>query len=323
MDPKVSILLPTYKRADYLREAIASALAQTYRNIEVLVLDDASPDHTPEVAAEFAGDTRLRYIRHEKNRGIVGNWAAGMEAASGEFFCILHDDDTFEPEFVETLLAPLTADDSLILAFSDHWMTDKDGARLADHTDLNSRTFHRHELSEGVVSDFARTALLDFSIPVGAAMFRACSVSSEFLSDRAKGSIDGWLFYRCVKTGMRAYYVPRRLMNYRYHDGGMSRSATLYMGEGHVFRYETMMDDPQFAPMRPAISNRLSEVLSNYGFLLLLDGRRAEARRSLKKSLDLKASKKSICAYGLACGGWLGTKAAGAVRSLKTASERH
>jgi glycosyltransferase involved in cell wall biosynthesis len=323
MDPKVSILLPTYKRADYLREAIASALAQTHRNIELLVLDDASPDHTPRVVAEFESDSRLRYLRHPKNLGITGNWAAGIEALTGDYFCILHDDDTFEPEFVETLIAPLTADPGSILAFCDHWMMDQDGKRLSEEPDENSRRFHRHNLSPGVLADFARSALIDVSIPVGATMFRAGCVTPEFISERARGSIDIWLFYQCVKTQMRAFYVPTRLMNYRQHGGGMSQSASLYMHEGHVYRFEAMIADPQLAHLRPVIEREMSRVLSNYGFELLVAGRRAEARSSFKRSLSLRKSKKSACAYGLACGGGLGSRAAAVLQRLNAAPGRH
>ena len=107
MKPLVTILIPTYNRAEFLREAIQSAVTQTHRELEILILDDASPDETAAVAAEFADDPRVTYVRHSKNLGITGNWRAGIERAKGEFFCLLHDDDTFEPTFVESLLLPM------------------------------------------------------------------------------------------------------------------------------------------------------------------------------------------------------------------------
>ena len=127
-EPLVSILVPTYGRAAFAREAVTSALAQTYARIEVIVLDDASPDDTAAALAPFTGDPRFRYVRHEENLGIVGNWRRGISLARGEFFCLLHDDDTFQPDFVAALSAPLRADPSLVLAFCDHWVTDRAGS---------------------------------------------------------------------------------------------------------------------------------------------------------------------------------------------------
>src|SRR6516225_2096630 len=74
--PLVSILVPAYNAAGYLREALDSLLAQTYENIEIILLDDASTDATPQVAAEYAD--RIQYIRQPRNLGIYENVNAGI-----------------------------------------------------------------------------------------------------------------------------------------------------------------------------------------------------------------------------------------------------
>jgi glycosyltransferase involved in cell wall biosynthesis len=78
--PLVSVIIPTYNRAEFLREAIQSVLAQTYTNFELLILDNCSPDHTPEVVAEF-DDARIKYLRHQCNIGGIANWIYGMHWA--------------------------------------------------------------------------------------------------------------------------------------------------------------------------------------------------------------------------------------------------
>jgi glycosyltransferase involved in cell wall biosynthesis len=125
--PLVTILVPTYKRAEFLKVALESALAQTHKPLEILVLDDASPDNTPEVVAQYSSDSRIRYVRHEQNKNISGNWRFGIENARGEFFAILHDDDSFEPEFIARLLEPHLKDEDTILSFCDHWVMDESG----------------------------------------------------------------------------------------------------------------------------------------------------------------------------------------------------
>lgn len=90
---RVSIMIPTYNQAAFVREAIESALAQTYPNLEVIVGDDASSDETPQVVGQFA-DPRLKYIRNAVNLGRTKNYRKLLyEHASGDFVLNLDGDD--------------------------------------------------------------------------------------------------------------------------------------------------------------------------------------------------------------------------------------
>src|SRR5437870_4317234 len=97
--PLVSILVPSYNGAAYLREALDSILAQTYPNLEVILLDDASTDATPTIAASY-GD-RIVYVRQPANLGIYDNVNVGIERARGTFIATYHADDIYLPEMVE------------------------------------------------------------------------------------------------------------------------------------------------------------------------------------------------------------------------------
>jgi len=104
--PLVTIAIPAYK-GRYLKQAIDSALAQTCRNIELMIVDDRSPDHLADIIAGY-DDTRIRYFVNERNIGSrdpAANWNKCLEYARGEFFALLCDDDLYEPSFVEELLA--------------------------------------------------------------------------------------------------------------------------------------------------------------------------------------------------------------------------
>jgi glycosyltransferase involved in cell wall biosynthesis len=105
--PLVTIGIPTYNRArGYLREALASALAQTYERVEVVVADNCSEDDTAEVVAEV-GAGRVRYHRHERNLGAQANFNSLLELAAGDHFVLLHDDDLIDADFVATCVAAM------------------------------------------------------------------------------------------------------------------------------------------------------------------------------------------------------------------------
>jgi glycosyltransferase involved in cell wall biosynthesis len=96
-NPKVSVIIPTHNRAELLRGAIASVMKQTFQDFEVIVVDDASKDNTPEVVHSFA-DNRIRYVRNEINKGEGGSRNVGLRNASGDFIAFLDDDDEWLPE---------------------------------------------------------------------------------------------------------------------------------------------------------------------------------------------------------------------------------
>jgi glycosyltransferase involved in cell wall biosynthesis len=92
--PKVSILIPTYNRQDFLKKAVESSLAQDYPNLEVIVSDNASTDATREVIEQFLTDKRFRYYRNGTNIGITNNWLKLMyDYPSGRYGKLLADDD--------------------------------------------------------------------------------------------------------------------------------------------------------------------------------------------------------------------------------------
>jgi glycosyltransferase involved in cell wall biosynthesis len=95
MSPKVSIIIPTYNRVKYLREALESALAQTYRAIEIIVVNDGSTDGTEQFLARY-----LKFIRYieQKNGGCAAAKNTGLAAATGAFITNLDDDDRMHPE---------------------------------------------------------------------------------------------------------------------------------------------------------------------------------------------------------------------------------
>ncbi|HEX6249900.1 MAG TPA: glycosyltransferase [Gemmatimonadaceae bacterium] len=101
--PLVSVVFPVYNGGRYLREALDSVLAQTYRPMEVIVMDDASTDDTPAILATY-GDA-IRVVRQSQNQGIYPNTNAGIRLARGELIASYHSDDVYLPTIVEQEVA--------------------------------------------------------------------------------------------------------------------------------------------------------------------------------------------------------------------------
>jgi glycosyltransferase involved in cell wall biosynthesis len=134
MQPLVSIILPAYNGARYLAEAIESCLGQTYRNWELILVDDCSTDATPAIIAKFvAQDSRIKSIRHERNRKLPEALNTGHAAARGEYLTWTSDDNRLLPTALEELTAYLEQHPSIGLVYADSVLIDEAGRRIREH----------------------------------------------------------------------------------------------------------------------------------------------------------------------------------------------
>lgn len=165
--PKVSIIIPTYKQAHLASEAIESALAQTYENLEVIIVDDASPDETPEVVRRFVDDPRVSYHRNEKNLGRVANYHHGLyELATGDWVINLDGDDYLtDPEYVANAIGFTHEDEDIVLVVGGRLLLESDGLYMT-----RLPTKHESELVEGI-SFFLRWHT-DSEVPHLSALYR-------------------------------------------------------------------------------------------------------------------------------------------------------
>jgi len=104
-EEKISVIVPMYNVERYLRQCLDSIVNQTYKNLEILLIDDGSPDKCGEICDEYAQrDSRIR-VTHKKNGGLSAAWNDGMEMATGDWIAFVDSDDWLDVDFFETLLA--------------------------------------------------------------------------------------------------------------------------------------------------------------------------------------------------------------------------
>jgi len=126
--PLISIVLPVYNGARFLPEALTSVAAQTWTNWELICVDDASTDDTPDALAAWAArDRRIRLLRHDHNRRLPAALNTGFAAASGELFTWTSDDNRYRPEALATLAGRLMAEPALAFVYSDYALLDDAG----------------------------------------------------------------------------------------------------------------------------------------------------------------------------------------------------
>jgi glycosyltransferase involved in cell wall biosynthesis len=116
--PKVAAIVPNFNHAPYLAQRIDSVLGQTFGDLELLVLDDASTDGSREIIERYRGRSRVRIELSDQNSGSAfAQWEKGVRATGGDYVWIAESDDWAEPAFLERLVPLLDADPSLTLAY--------------------------------------------------------------------------------------------------------------------------------------------------------------------------------------------------------------
>lgn len=134
--PRVTVGVPAYNAQRYLSLALDSLIAQTYTDIEILVVDNASTDSTPDIVERYAErDPRIRYVRNPENIGAGRNFKRCLELARTEYFRWQSADDLSAPTFVERCVAVLDREPDVIQAYPRTILIDENGTELSKYDD--------------------------------------------------------------------------------------------------------------------------------------------------------------------------------------------
>lgn len=142
MEPLVSIIIPVYNVAHYVREAIESVINQTYGNLEIIIIDDGSTDESGLICDEYDSDPRIRVI-HQENKGLSAARNAGLDQMNGDYVGFLDSDDMFCPNMVESLIHELIANQTDIAVCDFHTVySEMEKERVLSNQSQQKRKIH-------------------------------------------------------------------------------------------------------------------------------------------------------------------------------------
>ena len=212
---QVSVVIPAYNYAHFLPEAIASVLAQTWTDLELIVVDDGSTDNTPEVCAHCT-DPRFRTVR-QVNAGLSAARNTGIREARYPFVAFLDADDRWKPEFLATVMSEFQRLGPNFAAVGTYSARMNAGGELLPPPRLNF--LHTAELT--AASFCLRNRPLSSSIVVRRAVFDECGNFDTTL--RSSEDRDMWI--RITARGHRFFYLGEPLATIRRHAQNMSKNA--------------------------------------------------------------------------------------------------
>lgn len=220
--PKVSIVLPSYNYARYLDERIQSLLEQTYKDFELIIVDDASTDNSIEVINKYVHDSRVRTYFFEKNSGLpYKRWNDGSDLAQGEYILFAGADDKCEPTLIEKLVEKLDQNPKVGIAYCQSLRIDSEGnvgGSLKNRTDdLDRKRWAQDYVNDG--KDECRYLVVKNTIPNASAVLlrRRVFEEAEKFDVNLRLAADWMLWARMLMISDIAF-VAEPLNYFRLHS---------------------------------------------------------------------------------------------------------
>jgi glycosyltransferase involved in cell wall biosynthesis len=257
---RVAVQIPTYRRTQWLAETIRSALAQTFTDIVVEVHDDATPGDAVERVVATFDDPRLKYVRHQENAGIVGNFSRSLLGATQEYVIQLGDDDVASPTLVERTVAALDRYPSAGMAHSRFSLIDAAGGVLVAEEDW--LVTPSPPLEPGPV--FTERSMRHGSrVCTSTALIRRAAVPEDGFRQRDHPPFDFAFWLRMAKRWDIAW-IDEVLCAYRIHPRSFTSGLSHVTDEGYK-QAEHMMREVHRVKYEQAEGRRDWERLADKG----------------------------------------------------------
>ena len=224
----VSVIVASYNHAEYLEQRMESLINQTYQNIEILVIDDCSPDNSLEILRRYETHPKVKLVIRDKNGGWVTVSNQGIEMSSGEFVIFANCDDDCDPRLIESLVDAMKDHPTAGIAFCRSLLVDEHNQVMGDDFAIREPSFRARFAKDTFVERAVMSRFLLHScvIPnLSAALIRKeCFVSVGDLSSSYRVCSDWDLFFRIV-TSYDVAYISEPLNRFRQHETTI-RSST-------------------------------------------------------------------------------------------------
>lgn len=205
----VSVIIPTYKRKETLKSAIESIKKQTYKNLEIIVVDDNAPQSeyrktVEEIMEQYKDNAEIIYIKNEKNMGGAAARNVGIEAAKGEYLAFLDDDDTYYPEKIEKQIAVFEKSENPKLALVYCYVEQLDETGKVNY--VLKKQLQGNCLYEAMC--------IDCVAPTSLWLVKKSAITDVGMFSIVPSKQDATLILKLLEKGYEVDYVPEVLCSY-------------------------------------------------------------------------------------------------------------
>jgi glycosyltransferase involved in cell wall biosynthesis len=217
--PLLSVIIPTYNHGRFLRQAVSSVLEQGLEDIEILVLDNASTDGTPEIMRAYADEPRVRYLRNLRNVGPSYNVLNGIQLARGRYLSMLMADDFYNPGYLSRLLPRLLQKPEAVVGYTAIRWVNEQGEALA----APRHPGYRNDDYDGGRNEVAELLIHDNYIPPSAALIQRAPFLQVWRRDPRLNGAGDWLsMLQVAEKHPDFIFLSEPGVTYRAHSAQLS-----------------------------------------------------------------------------------------------------
>jgi glycosyltransferase involved in cell wall biosynthesis len=230
--PKVSVIIPNYNHADFLEKRILSVAHQTFQDLEIILLDDASTDNSLDIIRKYETHPKVASVAiNSQNSGLPFlQWKRGIDQAKGEYIWIAESDDWNEPDFLETLIPYLEQEPATGVVFCRSFFVNELDEEIEDYSLLKEEALFD---GKSVLTD--QMAYYNIIHNASSVVFRKALAPIYSESVLKKRFCGDWLFWSLILTQSNLAFCNQKLNYYRRHSSSVSSekaSAYRYFVEG-------------------------------------------------------------------------------------------
>ncbi len=222
--PKVSVIIPNYNHALFLKDRIQSVLNQSFQDFEIILLDDASTDNSLEVLEYFKTFSKITHtIINEKNSGSpFKQWQKGLELAQGEYIWIAESDDTCNTDFLKTILEQFQKDQKLGICYvASNWI-DKD-SKIVKFLEYENHLLKTQLGKELIINEMTKGCLI---YNASSCVFKKSLLVNINFNEITTFKFTGdYLFWVQLFKNTNVFRINKQLNNFRTHHGNVSGAA--------------------------------------------------------------------------------------------------
>lgn len=231
--PLVTAVVPSYRHGQYIKQRIESILQQTFKDFELIIIDDCSQDNSDEIILALQLQYGFQYIRNEHNSGTpFAAWERAAKIARGRYIWICESDDVAEPSFLEVGVAALEAAPQAVLFYCDSFVIDTNGTRVG-HTDeyfhnIWKETRWDESFTNDGVAELGAFQVRGQTVPnMSSALIRTDAFRAAYRPFLKRLKLCGdWLFVGWVLEHGTVVYRKSTLNNFRRHEQTSRASVT-------------------------------------------------------------------------------------------------
>jgi glycosyltransferase involved in cell wall biosynthesis len=246
--PLISIIVPVYKVEPYLRRCLDSIINQTYTNLEIILVDDGSPDNCPHICDEYAAKDNRIVVIHKANGGLSDARNAGLEICKGDFISFIDSDDWVEPNYIDTLCKLLMENDADISIVSFEKTTSPNNP--CKHTQENDKKIEVLNPRDTVTKLFTSDRII--FVTTWGKLYKK-HLFSNIRFPKGKLNEDEYVTYKLLYYSTRTVFQNIQLYNYFQHSGSIMANISkdsLRIFDAHLERHSFFKEKKDLALQR-------------------------------------------------------------------------